>query len=91
VDASFAIHADMRSHYGYMIFFGSNENSPIFAKSVKLKAINRSSTEVEISFVNELASELYWVIDLQCTTKKADTHIFLEQLLQLALDYNYNL
>jgi hypothetical protein len=64
VDASFAIHADMRSHYGYMIFFGSNENSPILAKSGKLKAIHRSSTEAEISGVNELASELLWVIDL---------------------------
>jgi hypothetical protein len=54
----------MRSHYGYMIFFGSNENSPILAKSGKLKAIHRSSTEAEISGVNELASELLWVIDL---------------------------
>jgi hypothetical protein len=54
----------MRSHYGYMIFFGSNENSPILAKSGKLKAIHRSSTEAEIFGVNELATELLWVINL---------------------------
>jgi hypothetical protein len=58
VDASFAIHADMRSHYGYMIFFGSNENSPILVKSGKLEGIHRSSIEAKISDVNELASEL---------------------------------
>jgi hypothetical protein len=64
VDASFAIHADMRSHYGYTIFFGSNENSAILAKSGKLKAIHRSSAKAEISGGNELASELLRVIDL---------------------------
>jgi hypothetical protein len=55
----------MRRHYGYMIFFDSSENSPILAKSGRLKAIYRSSTVAEISGVDELASELLWVIVLK--------------------------
>ena len=47
VDASYAIHADCRSHHGAFIRLGST-SSPFHVKSSASKTIVRSSTEAEI-------------------------------------------
>ena len=64
VDASYASHPDGRSHYGYAIIMGSSVNSHISFKSGSIKTVCRSSTESEISGVNEVTSELLWTVDL---------------------------
>ena len=63
VDASYAIHADCRSHHGAFIRLGST-SSPFHVKSSSIKTVVRSSTEAEIFAANDLASDLLWAIDL---------------------------
>ena len=60
-DASFNITQDGRSYYGYAITLG---HSLISAKGGRIKTVVRSSTEAEISAVNEIASEILWCRDL---------------------------
>ena len=45
VDASYATHADMKSHTGGMISFGTGS---LFCKSTKQKLNTKSSTEAEL-------------------------------------------
>ena len=61
VDASFNITTDARSYYGYTITLG---NSLIAAKGGRIKMVVRSSTEAEISAVNEITSEVLWCRDV---------------------------
>ena len=60
-DASFNITEDGRSYFGYIITLG---HSLITSKGGRIKSIVRSSTEAEISAVNEIASEILWCRDL---------------------------
>ena len=60
-DASFNITLDGRSYFGYVITLG---NSLIAAKGGRIKTVVRSSTEAEISAVNEISSEILWCRDL---------------------------
>ena len=61
VDAAYNITTDARSHYGYVITLG---NSLISSKGGRIKTVVRSSTEAEISAVNEIVSELLWCRDI---------------------------
>ena len=60
-DASFNITIDGRSYYGYLIRLGG---SLVSTKGGRIKTIVRSSTEAEISAVNEIVSELLWCKDI---------------------------
>ena len=60
-DASFNIKPDGRSYYGYIITLG---NSLVVTKGGRVKTVVRSSTEAEISAVNEIVSELLWCRDV---------------------------
>ena len=60
-DASFNITQDARSYFGYVITLG---RSLVAAKGGRIKTVVRSSTEAEISAVNEIASEILWCRDL---------------------------
>lgn len=60
-DASFNITQDARSHYGYIVTLG---NCLISSKGGRIRTIVRSSTEAEISAVNELTSDLLWCKDI---------------------------
>ena len=60
-DASFNITSDGRSYYGYIITLG---NSLVATKGGRVKMVVRSSTEAEISAVNEIVSELLWCRDV---------------------------
>ena len=60
-DASFNITTDARSYFGYVITLG---NALIASKGGRIKTVVRSSTEAEISAVNEIASETLWCRDV---------------------------
>ena len=60
-DASFNITSDGRSYYGYVITLGQ---SLVATKGGRVKTVVRSSTEAEISAVNEIISELLWCRDV---------------------------
>ena len=64
IDASFAIHANERSHTGGTISFGI---CVIHAKSLKQKLNTKSSTEAEFVGVNEYLPYHIWIINfLKC-------------------------
>jgi hypothetical protein len=60
VDASFAPHADMKSHTGATISLGKG---PVFTQSVKQKGNATSSTEAELIGVAHSLSQIIWVRD----------------------------
>ena len=60
-DAAYNITNDGRSHYGYAISLGY---SLISTKGGRIKTVVRSSTEAEISAVNEIASDILWCRDV---------------------------
>ena len=60
-DASFNITSDGRSYFGYVITLG---HSLVSTKGGRVKTVVRSSTEAEISAVNEIISELLWCRDV---------------------------
>ena len=60
-DAAFNITADGRSHYGYVVTLG---RALICTKGGRVKTIVRSSTEAEITAVNEVVSDLLWCCDI---------------------------
>ena len=60
-DASYNITTDARSHYGYVVTLG---NCLIASKGGRIKTVVRSSTEAEISSVNELISDILWCRDI---------------------------
>jgi histone deacetylase 1/2 len=57
VDASFAVHPDMRSHSGASITLGKG---PVFAKSSKQKLMSKSSTESELIGLSDNFPQVIW-------------------------------
>jgi hypothetical protein len=60
IDASFAVHEDMKSHTGASITLGKG---PVFTKSTKQKLNGTSSTEAELIGVGDSLSQVLWVRD----------------------------
>jgi hypothetical protein len=60
VDASFAVHEDMRSHTGASIGLGKG---PVFTKSSKQKLNGTSSTEAELIGLSDSLPQVLWVRD----------------------------
>lgn len=58
VDASFAVHPDMRSHTGGVISFG---NGGVLCKSSKQKLNTKSSTEAELVGASDYLPNTIWV------------------------------
>ena len=56
-DASFAIHNDMKSHSGKIIFLGK---VPIYVKSSKQKSSAKSSTQAELNSLYEGLDSVLW-------------------------------
>jgi hypothetical protein len=56
-DASHIVHHDGKGHSGIILTFGS---APIFFRSVKLKAITRSSTESELMSLEDASTYVVW-------------------------------
>ena len=57
IDASFAIHADMRSHTGVMITMGKGS---LYSKFSKQKLNTKSSTESELVAISDALPQLLW-------------------------------
>lgn len=64
VDASYAVHPDMKSHTGGVISFGTGG---LICKSTKQKLNPRSSTEAEVVGASDYMPNIVWV------------HMFLEE------------
>ena len=60
VDASFATHADAKSHTGCIISLGAT-GGPIYCKSVKQKLVSRSSTEAELIALHDMLPQILWI------------------------------
>jgi hypothetical protein len=56
-DASYAVHADMKSHTGGTLSFGKGS---IYSTSNKQKLVTRSSTEAEVIGVHDVMPQLIW-------------------------------
>ena len=61
VDASFAIHPDMKSHTGCVIQLGTNT---VFCKSSKQKLNSKSSTEAELIAVSDSLPNIIWCYNM---------------------------
>jgi hypothetical protein len=59
VDASYAIHPNMKSHTGAALSLG---RGIIFGKSAKQKLNTKSSTEAEIVGVSDVSSQIFWTL-----------------------------
>eukprot|EP00980_Cylindrotheca_fusiformis_P016285 scaffold4840_cov147-Cylindrotheca_fusiformis.AAC.1 len=57
VDASYAVHPDMRSHTGATMMMGKGS---VYSKSTQQKINTRSSTEAELVRVNDAMSLILW-------------------------------
>ena len=57
IDASYAIHSDMKGHTGGMMSLGQGA---IYVKSVKQKLNTRSSTESELVGVHDVLPQIMW-------------------------------
>ncbi len=57
VDASYGVHADMKSHTGCVITLGKG---PIFVRSAKQKLVSKSSTEAELIALSDSAGQVIW-------------------------------
>jgi len=57
VDASFAVHGDMKGHTGGVMSLG---RGAIFSTSTKQKLNTRSSTECELVGVNDVMAQVLW-------------------------------
>jgi Reverse transcriptase (RNA-dependent DNA polymerase) len=60
VDASFAVHGDMKSHTGGVISLGKG---PVYVKSSKQKLTSKSSTEAELIGVSDMLPQVIWTRD----------------------------
>ena len=57
VDASYAVHCDMRSHTGGTMTMGKGS---IYSTSVKQKLVTRSSTDAEVVGVHDVLPQILW-------------------------------
>ena len=61
IDASFAVHADARSHTGIVITVGSGA---LYVKSMKQKLVSKSSTEAELIALSDTIGQVVWTRNL---------------------------
>jgi hypothetical protein len=57
IDASYAVHGDMRSHAGTVISIGKG---PVYTKSSKIKLMVKSSTEAEVVAASDGCTQVIW-------------------------------
>jgi hypothetical protein len=57
VDASYAVHNDMKSHTGGTMSLGKGS---LYSSSTKQKLVTRSSTEAEVVGVHDVMPQLIW-------------------------------
>jgi hypothetical protein len=57
IDASYAVHNDMRSHAGTIVSVGKG---PVYAKSSRMKLMVKSSTEAEVVAASDGCTQVVW-------------------------------
>jgi hypothetical protein len=57
VDASFAVHPDMKGHTGGILSMG---RGAVYATSTRQKLVSRSSTESELVGVHDVIPDILW-------------------------------
>jgi hypothetical protein len=57
IDASYAVHVDMKSHTGGAMTLGKGS---MYSTSVKQKLMTRSSTEAEVVAVHDVMPQMLW-------------------------------
>jgi hypothetical protein len=57
IDASYAVHMDMKSHTGGSMLLGKGS---VYSTSVKQKLVTRSSTEAEVVVVHDVLPQMLW-------------------------------
>jgi hypothetical protein len=57
IDASFAVHQDMRSHTGGTMSFGKGS---VYSTSIRQKLTTKSSTEAELVGVDDVMPQVLW-------------------------------
>ena len=62
VDASFAVHKDMRSHTGG---FMTMRTGGVYVQSIKQKLKTKSSTETELVGVDDVLTQVIWTRNFQ--------------------------
>jgi Reverse transcriptase (RNA-dependent DNA polymerase) len=87
VDASFAVHPDMRSHTGGMISYGLGG---IACKSTKQKSTMRSSTHAEMVGVSDYLPTTIWVTHFMTAQGYPPKTNFLEQDNESAIKLEVN-
>ena len=69
IDASFAIHPDMKSHTGCVITL---EKGAIYAKSGTQRLMTKSSTEAELVALSDVSNQVLWTRNfLEPSTSRA--------------------
>ena len=59
VDASYAVHHDMRSHTGAMLSLGGGS---VYSKSSRQKINTKSSTEAELIAASDMSGQILWTL-----------------------------
>ena len=59
VDASYGVHADMRSHSGAVMSLGKGA---VYSKSSKQKINTKSSTEAELIVASDMSGQVLWTL-----------------------------
>ena len=59
VDASYAVHHDMKSHSGAVLSLGGG---CIYSKSAKQKINSKSSTEAELIAATDVSRQILWTL-----------------------------
>ena len=57
IDASFAVHSDMKSHTGGFITLGSG---PVYVSSKRQTLVTKSSTEAELVGLSDVLPQVLW-------------------------------
>jgi hypothetical protein len=60
IDASYGVHADMKSHTGMTVSLG---RGPVFVRSSKQRIVTKSSTEAELVGCSDSVSQAIWTRD----------------------------
>jgi hypothetical protein len=89
VDASYAVHPNMRSHTGASMTLGCGM---IYSKSVKQKLNTKSSTKAEIVAVSDLGSMIFWTklfLEVQgYKVGRTNNHVYQDNISAIRLHTN---
>jgi hypothetical protein len=60
-DAAYSVHTDGKSHSGYTYSLGDHKTGMFFSRSIKQSRVTTSSTEAELTSLEEAAKDIVWM------------------------------